>query len=244
MKKAFKTLFTKGTVTTFLFLTLVLLTVSVITFAESACDGDDAQEFDFENYYEGVVILDDPKYFMNIEDEEYIEHFDTDIISFVDASIQDETEADTLKTESMVYKIPQEVLEANPSFAALMEEANKYIGFPYVWGGSTPETSFDCSGFVSYVFTQSGVYNTGRRGATGLYDLAQKIEPQDACPGDLVFFQGTMGKKVNGITHVGIYVGNSMMIHCGNPIGYADLVKPYWQKHLYAYGRLSKEEQP
>lgn len=137
-----------------------------------------------------------------------------------------------------IYDIPQALLDADPIFATLMAEANQYIGYPYVWGGASPETSFDCSGFVSYVFTNSGVYNTGRLGATGLYSVCRKISPEEAKPGDLVFFQGTMGDDVGGITHVGIYVGDNKMIHCGSPIGYADLTESYWRKHFFAYGRI------
>lgn len=126
-----------------------------------------------------------------------------------------------------LYDIPQETLDADPSFAALMEEATKYIGYPYVWGGASPETSFDCSGFVSYVFTNSGVYNTGRLGAKGLRSLCRTVPDDQAQPGNIVFFEGTMGADVAGITHCGIYVGNGMMLHCGNPIGYADLSDAY-----------------
>lgn len=140
--------------------------------------------------------------------------------------------------DPLLYDIPEEVLKADAKFAMLMEEANRYIGYPYVWGGASPETSFDCSGFVSYVFTQSGVYNTGRLGATGLYGICRKIKTEDARPGDLVFFQGTMGDDVDGITHVGIYVGDNMMIHCGSPIGYANLNDSYWRNHFFAYGRV------
>ena len=139
--------------------------------------------------------------------------------------------------DPMLYDIPQETLDADPTFAKLMDEAIKYIGYPYVWGGSSPETSFDCSGFVSYVFTHSGVYNIGRLGATGLYNMCRKVDIEDAKPGDIVFFEGTMGDGVDGITHCGIYVGNDMMIHCGSPIGYADLTDSYWQKHLVGFGR-------
>ncbi len=138
----------------------------------------------------------------------------------------------------MLYDIPQETLDADPTFAALMEEANKYVDYPYVWGGASPETSFDCSGFVSYVFTNSGVYNTGRLGATGLYHLCTEVPMEEVRPGDLVFFQGTMGEDVGGITHVGIYVGDNKMIHCGSPIGYADLAEAYWRKHFFGYGRI------
>ena len=139
------------------------------------------------------------------------------------------------------YDVPEETLAADPQFARIMEEAQKYIGYPYVWGGASPETSFDCSGFVSWVYTESGVYNTGRLGATGLYGICKKITPEQAQPGDLVFFEGTMGDVTDGITHVGIYVGGNHMLHCGNPIGYADLTESYWRKHFYAFGRVPYE---
>lgn len=137
-----------------------------------------------------------------------------------------------------LYEIPQSLLDADPEFARLMEEATKYIGYPYVWGGSDPDTSFDCSGFVSYVFTNSGVYNTGRLGAKGLRSLCRNVPNNQARPGDIVFFEGTMGEDVEGITHCGIYVGNGMMIHCGNPIGFANLNDSYWRKHFHSYGRV------
>ena len=137
-----------------------------------------------------------------------------------------------------LYDIPQETLDADPSFATLMEEAIKYIGYPYVWGGASPETSFDCSGFVSYVFTTSGVCNTGRLGAKGLRSLCRTVPDDQAQPGDVVFFEGTMGEDVAGITHCGIYVGNGMMLHCGNPIGYADLSDAYWHTHFHSFGRV------
>ncbi len=137
-----------------------------------------------------------------------------------------------------IYIIPEETLAANPQFAKLMEEANKYVGYPYVWGGASPETSFDCSGFVSYVYTASGVYNTGRLGAKGLRSLCRTVTEEELRPGDLVFFDGTMGEGVDGITHVGIYVGNHHMIHCGSPCGYADLNDHYWRQHFHSYGRV------
>ncbi len=136
----------------------------------------------------------------------------------------------------MLYDIPQETLDADPSFAALMEEATKYIGYPYVWGGASPETSFDCSGFVSYVFSNSGVYNTGRLGAKGLHSLCP-VFPRQVKPGDIVFFDGTMGEDVEGITHCGIYVGNHTMLHCGIP----SVRRPqdsYWQTHFHSFGRI------
>lgn len=140
--------------------------------------------------------------------------------------------------DPLLYDVPEEYKQAAPQFGKLIEEAEKYLGFPYVWGGSSPDTSFDCSGFVSYVFTNSGVYNTGRLGATGLYGICQKITADEARPGDLIFFEGTMGEDVGGITHVGLYVGDNMMIHCGNPITYADLTRSYWQQHFYGFGRI------
>ena len=140
--------------------------------------------------------------------------------------------------DPMLYDIPQETLDADPTFARLMEEATKYIGYPYVWGGASPETSFDCSGFVSYVFTASGVYNTGRLGAKGLRSLCRNVPVDQAKPGDIVFFDGTMGEGVAGITHCGIYVGNNMMIHCGSPLGYANLNDSYWRQHFHSFGRV------
>ncbi|MEG0513823.1 MAG: C40 family peptidase, partial [Clostridia bacterium] len=125
------------------------------------------------------------------------------------------------------HEVPEESLE-NETFRRILEEAEKYIGYPYVWGGDSPETSFDCSGFVSYVFTNSGVRNVGRLGATSLYGACRKISPDEAKPGDLIFFEKTIPGE-DGITHVGIYVGNGFMLHCGSPIGYADLSESYWQ---------------
>ena len=140
--------------------------------------------------------------------------------------------------EPMLYEIPEDVLAADARFAQLMEEAQKYIGYPYVWGGYNPNTSFDCSGFVCWVYTNSGVYNTGRLGATGLHGACTEVSADMARPGDLVFFEGTMGAGVDGITHVGIYVGSNIMIHCGNPISFADLTGTYWQQHFHSFGRL------
>ena len=144
--------------------------------------------------------------------------------------------ASTLR-DPVLHEVPQEYVDADPQFAMLMQEASKYVGYPYVWGGDSPETSFDCSGFLSYVYTTTGVRNTGRLGATGLYGVCDPVDPEDAKPGDMVFFQGTMGADVGGITHCGLYVGDGWMIHCGNPIGYADLNESYWQSHFYGFGR-------
>ena len=143
--------------------------------------------------------------------------------------------ASTLR-EPGEYDIPADVME-DETFRRLIEEAEKYIGYPYVWDGDSPETSFDCSGFISYVFAASGVRDVGRLGATSLYGRCTPIAPQEARPGDLIFFEGTISGE-EGITHVGLYVGGNHMLHCGSPIGYADLTDSYWQNHFYGYGRL------
>ena len=131
------------------------------------------------------------------------------------------------------HEIPEAYL-ADETFAAILEEAEKYIGYPYVWGGYKPSTSFDCSGFVSYVYNQCG-WDFGRLGAQGLYNISHRTSSPR--PGDLVFFTGTYDTP--GVSHVGIYVGDGWMLHCGDPIGYANLNTSYWQSHFYAYGRLS-----
>ena len=132
------------------------------------------------------------------------------------------------------YDIPPSALE-DETFATLITEAEKYIGYPYVWGGSNPNTSFDCSGFVSWALTQSGVCNTGRLGAQGLYNISTPVSSANAKPGDLIFFVGTYDTP--GVSHVGIYVGGGKMLHCGDPIQYADINTSYWQSHFYAFGR-------
>ena len=134
------------------------------------------------------------------------------------------------------YDIPPEALE-DETFAAMIAEAEKYLGWPYVWGGSSPSTSFDCSGFVCWVINQSGADNIGRTTAQGIFDACAKIAPSEAKPGDIVFFTGTYNSG-SAVSHVGIYVGNNVMIHCGDPISYADLGSSYWQQHFYAFGRL------
>jgi cell wall-associated NlpC family hydrolase len=123
------------------------------------------------------------------------------------------------------------------TFQALMEEAQKYIGYPYVWGGSSPQTSFDCSGYVCWVYSKSDVYYLPRTTASGIFNQCAVISREEAKPGDLVFFQGTYA-SAGVISHIGIYVGNGQMLHCGDPIGYADLNSRYWRSHFYAYGRL------
>ena len=132
------------------------------------------------------------------------------------------------------YDIPPEALD-DEVFAAIIKEAEKYLGYPYVLGGSSPSTSFDCSGFVSWVINHSG-WDVGRLGAQGLCNICTPVPSANVKPGDLVFFTGTYDTP--GVSHVGIYVGNNMMIHCGDPISYANLNSNYWQSHFYRYGRL------
>ena len=132
------------------------------------------------------------------------------------------------------YDIPPEALD-DEVFAAIIKEAEKYLGYPYIWGGSSPSTSFDCSGFVSWVINHSG-WDVGRLGAQGLCNICTPVSSANVKPGDLVFFTGTYDTP--GVNHVGIYVGNNMMIHCGDPISYANLNSNYWQSHFYRYGRL------
>ena len=132
------------------------------------------------------------------------------------------------------YDLPPEALE-NTRFAAMIKEAEKYLGYPYVWGGSSPSTSFDCSGYVCWVLNHSG-WSVGRTSAQGLYNLCTPVSRSNARPGDLVFFKGTY--KTNGVSHVGIYVGNNRMLHCGNPISYTNINTQYWQSHFFTFGRL------
>lgn len=134
------------------------------------------------------------------------------------------------------YEIPPEAL-SDERFAAMIGEAEKYLGYPYVWGGSSPSTSFDCSGFVCWVINKSGVGSIGRTTAQGIFNYTTPIAPSEAKPGDIIFFTGTYDSG-SAVSHVGIYAGNGMMIHCGNPISYASVNSSYWQQHFYAYGRL------
>ena len=256
---------------------LLFIILSAFLTGIGKANAEESNEFDFENEdYEGVIVLDDPADFMDMDsDEGYTTPTDMEMtedtseeksateaseadmnenaesqstpVSTPTPEISDDPEPDPTSTPKpqkkktkapTLYDIPQELLDADPAFAALMEEANKYVGYPYVWGGSNPRTSFDCSGFVSWVFTETGVSNTGRKGATGLYKLCTEVAVEDARPGDLVFFKGTMGPDVPGVTHVGIYVGNGWMIHCGDPIGYADLTQGKWPKRFFTFGRL------
>lgn len=134
------------------------------------------------------------------------------------------------------YEIPPGAL-SDERFAAMIGEAEKYLGYPYVWGGSSPSTSFDCSGFVCWVINKSGAGSIGRTTAQGIFNYTTPIAPSEAKPGDIIYFTGTYDSG-SAVSHVGIYVGNGMMIHCGNPIQYASVNTPYWQQHFYSYGRL------
>ena len=134
------------------------------------------------------------------------------------------------------YTVPAEAL-TDSEFAAIYGEAKKYVGTPYVWGGSSPETGFDCSGYVCWVYNQNG-YDVGRTTANGLWNKCQKISEAEAKPGDLVFFKGTYDTP--GMSHTGIYLGNGMMVSAGDPIKYANIHSSYWQQYLAGFGRLSK----
>ena len=135
------------------------------------------------------------------------------------------------------YNVPSEYL-TDVEFGNMLHEAEKYLGYPYVWGGSNPSTSFDCSGFVSYVINNCGNgWNVGRQTANGLLNHCTRVSANNAKPGDLIFFQGTY--NTSGASHVGIYVGDGMMLHCGNPIQYASINSSYWQSHFYTFGRLN-----
>ena len=133
--------------------------------------------------------------------------------------------------------IPAEAYN-DETFRKLINEAEKYLGYPYVFGGSSPSTSFDCSGFVCWVYTHSGVHNLPRTTAQGIYNQCTRVSREEAKPGDLVFFQGTYNAGET-VTHIGIYVGGNRMLHCGSPIQYTSIDTTYWRNHFYAFGRLS-----
>ena len=222
-------------------------------------DEDEEEPTDWEAYYEALAGQEVDG--MPTDDEEDAQDNDLDAEELMEESPQDAPEVQSLypvitsigkenvklhgvrsKNKLLPYTIPEELLAADSNFCALMIEAEKYIGYPYVYGESNPKTGFDCSGFVSWVFMHSGVYDTGRRGANGLHSLCEDVDPADARPGDLIFFERTMGADVDGITHVGIYVGNNMMIHAGDPVGFADLSEEKWIKRFHCYGRLPVKE--
>lgn len=139
--------------------------------------------------------------------------------------------------DGITYLGPTPAAYSDATFAKLMGEATKYIGYPYVWGGSSPSTSFDCSGFVCWSYTHSGVYNLPRTTAQGIYNQCAKVSRAEARPGDLVFFTRTYVSS-EPVTHIGIYVGENQMLHCGNPIKYASIDTNYWSSHMYGFGRL------
>ncbi len=139
--------------------------------------------------------------------------------------------------EYEVYEVPPEALK-DKEFAAMVKEAEKYLGYPYVWGGSSPATSFDCSGFICWVLEKCG-WDVGRTTAQGLFEYCTPVSRSNAQPGDLIFFTGTY-KTADACSHIGLYVGNGMMLHCGDPISYASINQDYWQSHFYAFGRLPK----
>ena len=144
--------------------------------------------------------------------------------------------------EGSIYPVEEDTgelipVEATGDAAALIEEAMKYLGYPYVWGGSNPSTSFDCSGFVSWCLTASGYADVGRQTAQGLSDISHRVSQSEAQPGDLIFFTGTY-KSGTPVSHVGIYLGNGQMIHAGDPIKITNINTAYWQSHFYSYGRI------
>lgn len=217
-----------------LILTMILLSAFIPTTSGMAEEYNAADIFnpqEEEEWGDAIVIWDDPIFFM--EEEE-------DALPFITSVGKTNVKIRGVKSKYPLvkYTIPEQLLAADPNFLALMIEAEKYIGYPYVYGAANPDTGFDCSGFVCWVFNQSGVFKTKRLGANGLYSLCQDIPREEARPGDLVFFEKTMGTSVKGITHVGIYVGNNMMIHAGDPVGFADLKSEQWAKKIYGFGRL------
>ena len=160
---------------------------------------------------------------------------DTDIAAYKISGNNSDAKK-SLKSAYINYDVPGTAL-TNTKFRRMITEAEKYLGYPYVWGGSNPSTSFDCSGFVSWVINNCGNdWNVGRRTATSLMDICEIIPQGSAKPGDLIFFQRTYDTK--GASHVGIYVGNDMMIHCGSPISYTSIKSDYWQEHYYCTGRI------
>ena len=145
--------------------------------------------------------------------------------------------AGNVSAGGLSYEIPPEALE-DEEFARMIYEAEKYLGMEYVWGGSSPSTGFDCSGFVSWVINHSGNgWDVGRSTANGLMSYCTYVSASEAKPGDLIFFENTY--NTSGASHVGIYVGNGMMIHCGNPIQYTSIESSYWQKHFLSFGRIN-----
>lgn len=204
----------------------------------------EGNEYDVEvpyNYYICNVTLENfdlshlPVYMMNEEQLSLYAAYMSTLGNRPDLFGSAEYPNASILQEPTYYDIPPEAL-ADETFAAMISEAEKYLGYPYVWGGSSPSTSFDCSGYVSWVVNHSG-WNVGRLGAQGLYDICTPVSSQQAKPGDLIFFKGTYDTP--GVSHVGIYAGGGMMIHCGStPISYANINTNYWQGHFFSFARL------
>ena len=219
-----------------LVLVMILISAFFPIFHASGETVDEEEDVHFEvtdlgDWDDSFVVMDDPELFYY---EESIAELPV-ITSVGKTNVK--VNGVKSKGKLVKYTIPEYLLWADPNFLALMVEAEKYIGYPYVYGESSPDKGFDCSGFVCWVFNHSGVYKMRRYGANGLYGLCRDIPREEAIPGDLVFFEKTMG-NVKGITHVGIYVGNNMMIHAGDPVGFADLKSDKWRNKIYAFGRL------
>ncbi|MBR3586416.1 MAG: C40 family peptidase [Oscillospiraceae bacterium] len=210
--------------------TIALLIAMILMSALVPGISGHAEEAEEGSRCDAYVNLDNPE-FIGIQSEEEIP-----VITSV-GKVNVRVHGVKSRGSLVKYTIPEQLLAADPDFLALMVEAEKYIGYPYVYGAGNPDTGFDCSGFVCWVFNQSGVYKTRRLGATGLYAICEDIPTEEARPGDLVFFEKTID-STKGITHVGIYVGNGMMIHAGDPVGFADLKNGQWARKIYAYGRL------
>ena len=227
------------TVAVILLIIMYVIIPGRIVFGETIYEpGSDPWDADYSTmgggWDENYMILDDPGYREYAESDEISVHPVITSVGRSNVRVRGVKSKGTL----LKYTIPEQLLKADPVFFALMIEADKYIGYPYVYGAANPDTGFDCSGFVCWVFSHSGIYKTERLGATGLYSLCTDIPDDEARPGDLVFFENTMGADVKGITHVGIYVGNGMMIHAGDPVGFADLKSGQWASKLYGFGRL------
>lgn len=185
-----------------------------------------------ETYMAAIYITDQNTVIANLED-------------FLGQAVTEETRTNT----NRIYELAlygrggAGTLEAGDAmgdgtFQTLMDEAVKYIGYPYVMGGSSPKTSFDCSGYICWIFSKSGVYHLSRTTANGIYQQCAVVSREEARPGDLVFFTGTYA-SLGKVSHVGLYVGDGKMLHCGDPIGYADLNSSYWRSHFYNFGRLN-----
>lgn len=181
---------------------------------------------------------------MSVEYQKQKDEFDSQInqasseIAAIDEDIRSKN--GTLKQLNQEKKDIETKLYKLTYAGRLFAEGEKYLGYPYVWGGSTPETSFDCSGFVCWTYTHSGVYNLPRTTAQQIYNQCKKISPSEARAGDLIFFQNTYYSPHEPVTHVGIYAGDGKMLHCGDPIKYASTQTAYWKSHFFAYGRLEK----